>query len=257
MTAGRLPVVRVGGIRIHAITEGQCVDHILDQLDAKRGGWVVTVNIDHLSRFSRDPAYAALCAQASLAVADGMPLVWASHLQGTPVPERIAGVALLESLSAAAARHGRTVFLLGGSPGTAQAAAAVLRGRHPGLRVAGTLCPDLEGDPRAMTRVTEQVTAVGPDVVYVGLGKPKQDRVIAILRKKLPHAWFVGVGIGFSFISGAVPRAPVAMQRLGLEWLHRLAQEPRRLAARYLVHGLPTAGRLLGGALLGRWLPRR
>ena len=252
--ASSLPVVPVGGVAIHAITEAQCIDHILGELDAERGGWVVTVNVDHLSCFARAPQYATLCARADLAVADGMPLVWASRLQGTPLPERVAGANLVVSLSRAAAPRGRAIFLLGGSPGTAEAAAAALCRQAPGLRIAGTSCPPpgFERDRRAMARLVRRLGAAAPDVVYVGLGKPKQDQVIARLRAALPRAWFIGVGASFGFVSGAVPRAPERMQRLGLEWAHRLAQEPRRLAARYLVDDLPTAGRLLAGALFRR-----
>ena len=249
-----LPAVSVGGLRIHALTEAQCVDHILRQLDAGCGGWVVTVNLDHLRLFSRQPDYADLCALANLTVADGMPLVWASCLQGTPLPERVAGSSLLWSLTAAAATKGRTIFLLGGSPGTANAAASVLRQRYPALHVAGTHCPGpgFEKDPRNVAHLTARLSAATPDIVYVGLGKPKQDLLISQLRARLPRAWFVGVGISFSFVCGALLRAPIWMQRLGLEWLHRLAQEPRRLSTRYLVHGLPSAAALLSGAALQR-----
>jgi N-acetylglucosaminyldiphosphoundecaprenol N-acetyl-beta-D-mannosaminyltransferase len=249
-----LPAVRVGGVRIHALTEAQSVEHILGQLDAGRGGWVVTVNLDHLRLFSRHPEYAGLCALASLTVADGMPLVWASSLQGTPLPERIAGSSLLWSLTAGAARSGRAVFLLGGSPGTAHGAALVLRQRYPALRVAGTHCPSagFENDPQSISNLAARLSAAAPDIVYVGLGKPKQDLLINQLGARLPQTWFVGVGISFSFVCGAMLRAPAWMQRLGLEWLHRLAQEPRRLAARYLVHGVPMAAGLLSGAAIQR-----
>ncbi len=247
-----LPAVRVGGVRIHALTEAQCVEHILRQLDAGRGGWVVTANLHHLHLLSRQPGYAGLCALASLTVADGMPLVWASYLQGTPLAERVAGSSLLWSLSASAARHGRAIFLLGGSAGTAHAAASVLRQHSPALRVAGALCPraGFDEDPRSIAHITACLSEAAPDIVYVGLGMPKQDLVINQLRARHPQVWFIGVGISFSFVSGAVLRAPVWMQRLGLEWLHRLAQEPRRLAVRYLVHGLPSAAGLLSGAAI-------
>ena len=249
-----LPVVWVRGVRIHAVTEVQCVDHIFRQLSAGCGGWVVTVNLDHLRLFSQDPQYAALCSQASFTVADGMPLVWASYLQGTPLPERVTGSNLIWSLTAAAAKKGRSIFLLGGSPGTARAAAAVLQQRYPALQVEGTLCPAMgcENDPQEIAQLTSVLSTSAPDLVYVGLGKPKQDLLIKQLRAKLPRAWFIGVGISFSFVCGAVPRAPSWMQRLGLEWLHRLVQEPRQLATRYLVQGLPLAVGLLGGAVIQR-----
>jgi N-acetylglucosaminyldiphosphoundecaprenol N-acetyl-beta-D-mannosaminyltransferase len=250
---GHVPVVRIAGTLVHALTETQCVRLVLDQLDTGCGGWVLTVNLDHLQLFERDRDYASRCAHADLVVADGMPLLWASRLQGTPLPERIAGSNLISSLSAAAAARGRSVFLLGGAPGTADSAAAVLRLRTPALRVAGTCCPPLgfERNREAMAAVTGALGTALPDIVYVGLNKPKQEELIEALRARFPTTWFVGVGISFSFLSGAVPRAPFWMQRVGLEWAHRVAHEPRRLAGRYL-RGVLFGVMLLAGAVVRR-----
>src|SRR5262245_46886249 len=158
--------------------------------------------------------------------------VFASRLQGTPLPERVAGSDLISSLSAAAARQGRSIYLLGGSPGSAEGTRAVLQQRHPDLHVAGVDCPPVgfEGDPDAVERVARTVVQGAPDIVLVALGSPKQELLIARLRDRLPGAWWLGVGISFSFLSGHVRRAPRWMRRTGLEWLHRLVQEPRRLA---------------------------
>jgi N-acetylglucosaminyldiphosphoundecaprenol N-acetyl-beta-D-mannosaminyltransferase len=101
-----------------------------------------------------------------------------------------------------------------------------------------------ERDPSAVPAIRAELQAARPDIVYVALGFPKQERLIRAVRDVLPQAWFVGVGISFSFLAGDMPRAPDWMQRAGLEWAHRLAMEPRRLARRYLVDGLPFAARL-------------
>src|SRR5262249_17040182 len=121
-----LPVVSLRGVRLHAVTERQCVATIMEALQEGRGGWVYTPNIDHLRRQLASHEYARLCSTASLVVADGMPLIWASRLQGTPLPERVAGSDLVSSLAAAAAANGRSLFLLGGNPGAADGAARVL-----------------------------------------------------------------------------------------------------------------------------------
>jgi N-acetylglucosaminyldiphosphoundecaprenol N-acetyl-beta-D-mannosaminyltransferase len=241
-------------MRLHAVTGEKCIRYLLDELDAGRGGWIATPNVDHLRRVGRDPSFAALCARADLAVPDGMPLVWASRLQGTPLPERVAGSDLVWRLSAAAAERGRSVFLLGGAPGTAEGAANVLRVHYPGLRVAGTHCPSpgFEGDEQAVALLVDALRVAGPDIVYVALGTPKGEWLIERHRETLPRSWWVPVGISFSFVTGAVRRAPRWMQRAGLEWLHRLAQEPRRLVRRYIVDDMPFALALLGGAALGR-----
>ena len=247
-------VIEIGGLGFHAVDEARCVARVLARLDAGEGGWLLTANLQHLRGVARDPAYAALCRRASLVVADGMPVVWASRLQGTPLPERIAGSDLVASLTAAAAAGGRSVFLIGSEAGLAARAAAALRARHPGLRVAGTLDAParLAGDRAAVAAVAERLAAAAPDLVYVGLGTPAQDLVIDRLRRRRPQAWYVGVGMGLGFVAGARPRAPRWMQRAGLEWLHRLAHEPGRLARRYLVEGAPFALRLLAAAALRR-----
>jgi N-acetylglucosaminyldiphosphoundecaprenol N-acetyl-beta-D-mannosaminyltransferase len=252
VATSRLPTIRLHGVEFHAITEQRCVEHILGELDAGHGGVVVTPNLDHLRRCTRDLMFSALVAEADLVVADGMPLIWASRLQRTPLPQRIAGSDLISSLSAAAAKRNKSVFLLGGAPGTAEGAARILRERSPELRVADTHCPPVgfEKDEAAMNAVIAALVAAQPDIVYVGLGSPKQEFLIERIRKVLPNAWWLGVGVSFSFLCGDVKRAPVVLRKLGLEWAHRLVQEPRRLFHRYIVVGLPFGASLLGKSTL-------
>jgi N-acetylglucosaminyldiphosphoundecaprenol N-acetyl-beta-D-mannosaminyltransferase len=247
-----LPTVDLRGVHINAITEEQSVRHIMSELAAGRGGMVVTPNLDHLHRCLHDVQFAALVSEAEMIVADGMPLVWASNLQGTPLPERVAGSNLISSLSHAAAQAGKTVYLLGGAPGTAEGAARALQAKFPSLKIAGTICPPygFENDPTMMAELIAAVSSARPDIVFVALGSPKQERLILKLRPLLPHAWWLGVGISFSFLSGDVRRAPVWMQKIGMEWLHRLVQEPRRLFHRYVVVGIPFAIELLSGAFI-------
>ena len=139
------------------------------------------------------------------------------------------------------------MFLLGGNPGTAESAARELAERSPGLHVAGTLCPPFgfEADEAALLAIERALAESSPDIVYVGLGFPKQERLIVRLRKRFPGVWFVSCGITFSFVAGEMRRAPVVLQRLGLEWLHRLVQEPRRLFVRYVLKDLPFVSKLL------------
>jgi len=250
-----LPTVTLMGVRLHAIRQQECVAQVLAELAADRGGFLATANLDHMRRLQQDQRFQAAYQKATLVVADGMPLVWACGLQGTPIPERVAGSDLIHSLTAGAAEAGRSVFLLGGDPGTAEAAADRLLALHPGLRIAGTFCPPFgfERDPARLEETLGHLRASTADIVYVALGSPKQELLIAEIQTVLPQAWWIGVGISFSFVSGEVPRAPRWLQRLGLEWVHRLVQEPRRLWTRYLVHGLPFALRLFASALRQRW----
>jgi N-acetylglucosaminyldiphosphoundecaprenol N-acetyl-beta-D-mannosaminyltransferase len=248
----------LAGVKLDAITEKQCIAHVLDEIEAGRGGMLVTPNLDHLHRCSTNLAFSALVAEADLVVADGMPLVWASRLQGTPLPERVAGSNLITTLSGAAAARGRSVYLLGGSEGTAAGAGRVLTSKFPQLKVVGTWYPPLgfENDTKHMAEMVQSLSASHPDIVYVALGSPKQEKLIARLRPILPNAWWVGVGNSFSFLCGDVRRAPKWMQVCGLEWTHRLFQEPKRLFKRYIVVGLPFAGGLLAKSLL-RGIPNR
>jgi N-acetylglucosaminyldiphosphoundecaprenol N-acetyl-beta-D-mannosaminyltransferase len=242
------------GLGIDNVTEAEAIATVLRSLDAGRGGSVATPNLDHLRQTARRPELAELVRTADLVVADGMPLVWASRLQGTPLAERVAGSDLVWSLTAEAALRERSVFLLGGAPGACEAAAAKLRAIYPGARLAGNLCPPFgfERDEAEIERIRAALAGAQPDVVYVALGFPKQERLISWLRAEFPQMWFLGVGFSLSFIADQSARAPVWMGTLGIEWLHRLAKDPRRLAKRYLVHDLPFALLLFASAVYQR-----
>jgi N-acetylglucosaminyldiphosphoundecaprenol N-acetyl-beta-D-mannosaminyltransferase len=147
------------------------------------------------------------------------------------------------------------VFLLGGAPGTAERAARTLAARYGDAVVAGFASPDVSS-PATVTEVSAIADALRdsrPSIVLVGLGSPKQEHLIHALRDLLRDAWMIGVGVTFSFVSGEVSRAPRWMQRAGLEWAHRMAMEPRRLARRYLVDDLPFAFVLFSESIARRF----
>jgi len=250
------PIVDLEGMKLHAINEHACVQHIVAQLNQGKGGWIITANADHLRRYTLDPVYRELVEAADLVVADGMPLIWLSSIQGTPLPQRIAGSSMVHTLTCAAAEHHRSLFLLGGDPGVAEEAAVVLKTRHPDLKIAGIYCPKygFEKQDQLMDQLRQAVIEAGPDIIYVALGSPKQERLIRELRKELPLAWWLGVGISLSFITGRVRRAPWWVQKVGMEWMHRLFQEPRRLAKRYLMEDLPFIVRLILKVTYRRYL---
>jgi N-acetylglucosaminyldiphosphoundecaprenol N-acetyl-beta-D-mannosaminyltransferase len=146
------------------------------------------------------------------------------------------------------------VYLLGGAEGVAERAGRKLAEIFPALRVAGADCPPwgFEQDPVLLEETIARVSVAAPDLVFVALGFPKQEQLMHLLRERVPGAWSLGCGGSLTMVSGEVPRAPSWMQRAGLEWVHRLAMEPRRMMKRYLVHGLPFAVRLLVGAAVRR-----
>ncbi len=252
--------VRLSNVDIDCVTEADTCERMLSALRRGQGGYVVTVNVDHLVRCRRSAAYLQLVKNADLVVADGMPLIWASKLLGQPFPERVAGSTLCWTLSAKLARESRSVFLLGGNEGVGEKAARELARRFPNLRIAGTYCPPFgfEKMPEQMQTIREQLSAAKPDVVYVALGSPKQEELIDKLYRDFPSTWWLGVGISLSFISGEVKRAPRWLQAVGLEWAHRLVQEPKRLYRRYLIDGLPFVAYLLASSNLRRYrsMPR-
>ncbi len=239
---------------VASCSSGELLDHLFRSLEAGEGGWIVTANLDILRRFELDEQARAAYAAADLRVADGMPLVWASKLRGRPLPERIAGSTLTLELAERAAREGRSIYLLGGDPGAADACAAELCGRFEGLEITGCSSPFVAAPPseEEVQATLEELRAAPSDIVLVGLGSPKQEYLIERLRAEMPGVWFMGVGITFSFVAGQVQRAPKWMQDSGLEWVHRMVQDPKRLFQRYIIDDLPFAARLFSDALLRR-----
>jgi N-acetylglucosaminyldiphosphoundecaprenol N-acetyl-beta-D-mannosaminyltransferase len=255
----RRPRVQIGDLWFDALTESEVIEVVCEAWAAGQGGSIVTVHTDMARAAAREPALTELVATGSLVVADGMPLVWAARAAGNVLPERVAGSSLIFSLSAAAAAEKRSVFLLGGADGVPEKAAQALIARAPGLRIAGTDSPPFGFDQtdEGAQQAIAAVVAAAPDLVFVGLGFPRQERLIERLRKALPSAWYVGCGGGIPMAAGVVRRASPAMQRLGLEWLHRLIMEPRRLARRYLRDDLPFALALLARSAIAGFSRRR
>ena len=240
--------VELCGLPLRPWTAAELEDRVFDAMAHGRGGWIVTANIDFLARASRDPQVAALYQRADVIVADGRPLLWAARLAGTPLPGRVAGSDLVWTLARRAAQEGRSLYLLGGAGTAAARAAARFREAAPDLEIAGCSSPLLGSPPTEaeLAPLREELAATRPDLVFVALGSPKQEEVIVALRPQLPRAWMLGCGVSLSFVAGDVARAPAWMQRSGVEWLHRLSQEPGRLARRYLLENLPFTIGLLG-----------
>jgi N-acetylglucosaminyldiphosphoundecaprenol N-acetyl-beta-D-mannosaminyltransferase len=259
-SSGHAPAesIRVMGMEVAATDEHRAARRVVRAAAGGRGVWLITANLDHLRRYRRESRARGLIDAADHVVADGMPLVSASRLAGVPLPGRVAGSDLIWKLCEEAAGEGVSVYLLGGAPGTAERTAAILGERWAELRVAGSCCPPFgfENDPAELARIERALAAARPGLVLVALGFPKQDLLIARLRTLLPEASFAGLGASFSFVAGEIPRAPRWVQRLGGEWLYRLAQEPRRLARRYLRQGLPFAVELFASAARHRLAPR-
>ncbi len=195
---------------------------------------IATANVDFLIKARQDHALLEVLHHCSIVLADGMPLVWASRLLGTPLRERATGADLVPRLIELAAAKSYSVYLLGAEENHSLAAAEWIRRTHPKARLVGRYSPplaDLEAmDHECILRSIEQAR---PDILLVAFGNPKQEKWLAMHRDRLRVPVCVGVGASLNFLSGAYQRAPRWMQDSGLEWLHRLYREPARLAPRY------------------------
>ena len=233
----------MGDLWFDALTQDEVVEVVRKAWAAGQGGSIIPVNVDVARAASRDATLAELVARGSLVIADGMPLVWAARIKGEKLPERVAGSSLIFPLCAAAAADGKSVYLLGGAEGVPAKAAEALVARFPNLRIAGTQSPEFGFDrtENGARQAVSAVAAVAPDLVLVGLGFPRQERLIEQLRQELPDAWCLACGGGIAMAAGIVRRASPLVQRIGFEWAHRLLLEPRRLAGRYLRDDLPFA----------------
>lgn len=250
------PWTRIGlyGIDFDPVTESDLIAHIFTSLDRGVGGRIVTPNVDIMRIVRKSDEARSLVSHSDIVVADGMPLLWAGRIARTPFPARVPGSDLIWSLSGAAADHGRSVYLLGGDTGVPEKAATKLRERFDGLVIAGTDSPPFGFDKsdEGIAATVANVVAAKPDIVFVGLGFPRQERLMVTLAEAVPSAWFLGCGASIPFVAGTLNRAPEWMRRSGLEWVHRLASEPRRLFARYVLHDAPFAARLLTHATATR-----
>lgn len=238
------------GISIDAITMEGAVDRLSRWIVAAETSChlVATPNVDHVVQAHRQPELRAIFEASSMTLADGWPLVTMSRLYGPRLPERVPGSDLLpelcerfpeEAQSAEDAKRLR-LFLLGGRPGVPERAKATIHTRWPGVEVVGVASPPLgfEDDEETNSELCDQVNASGANVLVVGLGFPKQEKWIVANRRRLNVAAALALGGTIDFLAGEQTRAPRWLQRLRLEWLHRLATNPRRLARRYATDAL-------------------
>lgn len=223
------------------------VDRIDELIEARIPSYLITANLHYAMLSDQSAELREVNRNAAFIVADGMPLVWASRLQKTPLPERVAGSDLIYRLGELAARRSRRLYLLGGAPGVAVEAARKLEERYPGLVIAGTHSPPF----RALTEeehaaMMSQIRAARPDILVVAFGQPKGELWVAQHYKVLKAPVSIQLGASLDFVAGKVRRAPRWMQRSGLEWTFRFMQEPRRLAGRYARNILFLARMLFG-----------
>lgn len=238
------PRLDLFGVLIDRVDLAGAVARIRAFLTAGTPHQIVTVNLDFLHQAERNATFRSIINDADLAVPDGMPLVWLSHIMGTPLASRVTGVDLVHASCQIAVEADVGVFFLGGAPHVATVAAARARARHPGLRVSGYAPPLGPIGPDEDARIVEMILEEKPAFLFVALGAPRQDLWIHEHRERLGVPVAMGVGCVLDLLAGTVRRAPPWMQSAGFEWSYRLVQEPRRLWKRYLIDDLPLFGRL-------------
>jgi N-acetylglucosaminyldiphosphoundecaprenol N-acetyl-beta-D-mannosaminyltransferase len=231
------PTVNIAGVEIAAVTMAEAVDAVLGLTGHDSARLVVTPNVDHIVMLEQDEEYAAAYRSASLRLADGAPIVVLARLLGTPLPERVAGIDLTVALLGACEREHRSVYFLGGAPEHLERAIARVRADHPDLDIAGSASPtiDLDAPTDAEQRALAACRAASPDLLFVFLGAPKQEKWFARRAAQLPPTVVLAVGGTVDILAGAKRRAPRWVQAIGCEWLWRLALEPGRLFRRYVI----------------------
>jgi N-acetylglucosaminyldiphosphoundecaprenol N-acetyl-beta-D-mannosaminyltransferase len=220
------PSISILGVRIHAITMAEALTWIEAAVGARSPRQICTGNPEFLMTARRDPEFLEVLNRADLVVPDGVGLLMAARWLGGRLPERVAGSDLIYRIAERAAQRGWGLYFLGAAEGVASRTAETLTAMHPGLKVVGTFV----GSPKAEEEevIVARVRAAQPDILLVAYGAPQQDKWIARNRERLGVPVSIGVGGAFDFVVGETRRAPVWIQRLGLEWLHRVGRQPWR-----------------------------
>ncbi len=228
------PPIAILGVPFDNVTTAETVEAVERMVASRQPHYLVTANVDFLVQAQEDVELRRILFDAHLVLCDGTPLVWASQLLGNPLLERVAGSDLVPLLLRVAEQKGYRVFFLGATPDSVSQAVENLKQTHPALVIAGHYSPPfnklLEMDHAEIQR---RIIEAAPDLLFVSLGCPKQEKWIAMHYRELGVPVSAGVGATIDFLAGKVKRAPAWMQRSGTEWIYRMAQEPRRLFSRY------------------------
>ena len=227
--------VNVLGVGISVLNLPTALAEVAAAIGERRKGYICVTGVHGVMEAQADPNFKAILNRALLCTPDGVPMVWAGKLNGFSEMDRVYGPDLLLTVCEWSVKSGCRNFFFGGAEGVAGLLAEKLKAKFPGLMVAGTFTPPFRAlRPAEEKQLQESVRDSRPDIIWVGLSTPKQERFMAEYLSKLDATLLIGIGAAFDFHSGRVKQAPRWMQRSGLEWFYRLCQEPRRLAKRYL-----------------------
>ncbi|MFC1758337.1 WecB/TagA/CpsF family glycosyltransferase [Planctomycetota bacterium] len=230
--------IQMFGVDIDVVNMEEAVSRIVEWATEEelKCRYVVTPNVDHAVMLQENDELRKVYASASLILADGFPIIVASKILKKPLPERVAGSELVPKVFAAATPSAPlSIYLLGAAEGVADRAAEIIHATWPNVAVAGTYSPPMgfEKDEEENERIIEKISEVQPDILVIGLGAPKQELWVHRHFERLPAKVALCVGATIDFLAGEKPQAPVWMRRSGLEWVHRMLSEPKRLVKRY------------------------
>lgn len=230
------PRAKIGNVPVDGIAMDAAIEFLLQKIEEKSGGYVVTPNVDHIVQAERDHHLPIIYQESVLSLPDGAPIAWAMSRITKQTITKVSGADLIAPLCRRASEHGRSFYLLGGMPGVATQAAFRLQEMFPSLAIVGTDSPPVgfENDPQLLSVTLRRIRTAKPHFVLVALGCPKQEYFMHNYHTVLAPALLVGIGGSLDFLAGKFRRAPAWMSQAGLEWIYRLMQEPRRLAERYL-----------------------
>jgi N-acetylglucosaminyldiphosphoundecaprenol N-acetyl-beta-D-mannosaminyltransferase len=225
------------GCRIDNLTMQETLDKVAGFIHSRQAHQHVVVNVDKLVKASRDPALRRIINACALVNVDGMPLVWASRLLGTPLKERVAGIDLFDALMTRAAQSGWRVFLLGAQEAVVAGVAAHYEKKLPGLTICGWRNGYWQGQAEE-DQVAQQVRASRADLLFVAISSPQKEQFLDRHQGEMQVPFAMGVGGSFDVVTGKISRAPRWMQLAGLEWFYRFLQEPRRMFRRYFLEDM-------------------
>lgn len=234
MALNRMPFMNTF---VDNVTEKEAIKHIEDCIKTRKIGHVITPNVDQIVRIEKDPYFREICDNAELLLVDGHPLLWIAKWYGCPIKEKICGSDLVPHLCEVACKKGYRVFLLGAAKGVAAKAAKNLEKDYPGIQIAGTYSPPygFEKDKSELAKINSILRESKADLLFVGMGVPKQDRFIYENMKKYQIPMSFSIGATIDFIAGEQKRAPRWMTDHGVEWVYRLFSDPKRMFKRYII----------------------
>jgi N-acetylglucosaminyldiphosphoundecaprenol N-acetyl-beta-D-mannosaminyltransferase len=233
----RPPRANVLGVGIHAVNLGSAIDFVENSIASQSSGYVCVTGVHGVMEASRDPQFRRILDSALLVLPDGMPTVWVGRSQRHREMERVFGPDFMSEVCSRSAKNGYSHFLYGGKPGVAEELQCCLEKKYPGINIVGTFTPPFRPlNGQEQNNLIDIVATLRPEIVWVGLSTPKQERFMAEMSGRLDCSLMIGVGAAFDIHTNRIKDAPAWVKNSGLQWAHRLCQEPGRLWTRYLIN---------------------